>query len=575
MHVNPFMPLGGVLGGALPNPGMSADAHIQRQVFGPRVAWSNPNPADLALQVRAFGVRVPLNLVGPITAYGGQTYVTSQTGTGSTFAMSASPTFTGTVTADVLTTTGNTTLGNAQADTLNVGNGDIIKDASGNVGIGDTPSYRLHVRHDQNGSSRLFIDNRTSGTAATALVRASYNNDTQIVQMVQRSPGFTTVGMRTANSAELSSSGNTNGLSICTFDSAPIRFGTANTEQLQLSTLGQLLGQDGTAANPTFSFSSSGNGDNGVYLAASNAVGIAAAGALVAQFSSGAVAITGTLSAAGLTVTNPASGALISGVGYRLTSTADAQAWSASNAWHFNQSAWTRTASTAAVMWGTGVNAGTFEVWTTATGDAQSTAPSDSNSRIKVNSTGLGVGMAPARALDVTGTFGATGAATLGSTLGVTGDLAVNTNKFTVAASSGNTVVAGTLTVTGATNRVGNVNLTGQTADLSASALTVSATGWYRVSWQIILTTAASTSSTLPTVAIFWTDPDSSVEHDDNGGFTDPISSSANTVGLYVAGFLMVYAKTGTTIAYTTTGYASSGGTAMQYSFRLNAEKVT
>ena len=33
-------------------------------------------------------------------------------------------------------------------------------------------------------------------------------------------------------------------------------------------------------------------------------------------------------------------------------------------------------------------------------------------------------------------------------TLGVTSDVAVNTNKFTVAASTGNTVVAGTLGVT-------------------------------------------------------------------------------------------------------------------------------
>jgi hypothetical protein len=38
-----------------------------------------------------------------------------------------------------LTTTGNTILGDATTDTLNVGNGGIIKDASGNVGIGVTP----------------------------------------------------------------------------------------------------------------------------------------------------------------------------------------------------------------------------------------------------------------------------------------------------------------------------------------------------------------------------------------------------------------------------------------------------
>jgi hypothetical protein len=35
-----------------------------------------------------------------------------------------------------LTTTGNTILGNASTDTLNVGNGDIVKDASGNTGFG-------------------------------------------------------------------------------------------------------------------------------------------------------------------------------------------------------------------------------------------------------------------------------------------------------------------------------------------------------------------------------------------------------------------------------------------------------
>jgi hypothetical protein len=59
--------------------------------------------------------------------------------------MSASPTFTGTVGAADLTTTGNTILGNASTDTLNVGNGGLIKDASGNVGIGVTPSYKLDV----------------------------------------------------------------------------------------------------------------------------------------------------------------------------------------------------------------------------------------------------------------------------------------------------------------------------------------------------------------------------------------------------------------------------------------------
>jgi hypothetical protein len=46
-----------------------------------------------------------------------------------------------------LTTTGNTILGDATTDTLNVGAGGLVKDASGNVGIGQTPtSYGSTVR---------------------------------------------------------------------------------------------------------------------------------------------------------------------------------------------------------------------------------------------------------------------------------------------------------------------------------------------------------------------------------------------------------------------------------------------
>ena len=49
-------------------------------------------------------------------------------------------TSTGAAVTGTLSSTGNTTLGDASTDTLNVGNGDLIKDASGNVGVGVTPS---------------------------------------------------------------------------------------------------------------------------------------------------------------------------------------------------------------------------------------------------------------------------------------------------------------------------------------------------------------------------------------------------------------------------------------------------
>lgn len=45
--------------------------------------------------------------------------------------------------------------------------------------------------------------------------------------------------------------------------------------------------------------------------------------------------------------------------------------------------------------------------------------------------------------------FAVTGATTLSSSLALTGDLAINTNKFTVTASSGNTLIAGTASITG------------------------------------------------------------------------------------------------------------------------------
>lgn len=48
----------------------------------------------------------------------------------------------------------------------------------------------------------------------------------------------------------------------------------------------------------------------------------------------------------------------------------------------------------------------------------------------------------------IPGTLAVTGASTLSSTLAVTGNVAINTDKFTVTAGSGNTLVAGTLDVT-------------------------------------------------------------------------------------------------------------------------------
>jgi Ca2+-binding RTX toxin-like protein len=65
------------------------------------------------------------------------------------------------------------------------------------------------------------------------------------------------------------------------------------------------------------------------------------------------------------------------------------------------------------------------------------------------------------------------GAATHSSTLAVTGNFSVNTSKFTVAAASGNTLVAGTLNVTGAADLASTLALGGDVtfdAGLAAGA---------------------------------------------------------------------------------------------------------
>lgn len=88
----------------------------------------------------------------------------------------------GTVTSDSFgtitnfTTTGNTTLGDATTDTLTVGVTGIVKDSSGNVGIGTTaPGYRLEVKGPAATAGQLSIhdgtgDIVTSGNSAGSLM---------------------------------------------------------------------------------------------------------------------------------------------------------------------------------------------------------------------------------------------------------------------------------------------------------------------------------------------------------------------------------------------------------------------
>jgi hypothetical protein len=86
-----------------------------------------------------------------------------------------------------LTTTGNTILGNAQADTLNVGNGDIIKDASGNVGFGISPTQGVDIFKGitkfNNASYIGYVGTGTLGGAGGGGVAADFcvRSDTDLI----------------------------------------------------------------------------------------------------------------------------------------------------------------------------------------------------------------------------------------------------------------------------------------------------------------------------------------------------------------------------------------------------------
>lgn len=120
------------------------------------------------------------------------------------------------------------------------------------------------------------------------------------------------------------------------------------------------------------------------------------------------------------------------------------------------------------------------------------------------------------------------------------------------------------------------VNTTGLTANVGATTLlTTSANGFYRFSCYVVETTAATTSSTLPACNVQWTDADSS--------FSVPVQqvtnvNTANTVGSYgptnapPGNPLQFFAKSGTTIQYSTTIYASTGATAMAYAIHARLE---
>jgi hypothetical protein len=114
------------------------------------------------------------------------------------------------------------------------------------------------------------------------------------------------------------------------------------------------------------------------------------------------------------------------------------------------------------------------------------------------------------------------------------------------------------------------VNLTSQGANITSTPiLTPGGNGFYRFSCYVVVTQAATVSSTSPLCNVLYTDADTGVSET----IALVTNSTANTVGAIVPFAPQnFYAKSGVAISYSTSGYATSGATSMQYALHIRLE---
>lgn len=107
-----------------------------------------------------------------------------------------------------LTTTGNTVLGNASTDTLNVGNGGIVKDDSGNVGIGTaSPVNKVDVVDTLDAPLVVGVTNISTGSSAKARLHLETAAGAWFVEN-RRTGGDLAFGVGSTTFLRLDTSGN-------------------------------------------------------------------------------------------------------------------------------------------------------------------------------------------------------------------------------------------------------------------------------------------------------------------------------------------------------------------------------
>jgi hypothetical protein len=156
----------------------------------------------------------------------------------------------------------------------------------------------------------------------------------------------------------------------------------------------------------------------------------------------------------------------------------------------------------------------------------------------------------------------------LGSPISV-GQLDYNNLLGTTKATRYNTA---TLTGVGLVNEVGELNLVNQSANVVSTTMgAVPAAGLYRITFYLIVTTAATTSSTLPSFVLDYTDQDNSTAQTLTFVPTTPTGNSLTT---QLSGTCIVNVANLAQPLVSTTGYASSGGTSMKFALRAKLEAI-
>jgi hypothetical protein len=187
----------------------------------------------------------------------------------------------------------------------------------------------------------------------------------------------------------------------------------------------------------------------------------------------------------------------------------------------------------------------------------------------------VGVGSTSGVNFSSTANFG--GTADAGISRGAAGQ--INIGNGTVGDSTGNLALGKIASYNGVTTVANGVpaivakaGATGQSASIAATtlyAVPAAGAGLYRASCYVVLTTAAGTSSTMPSCAVNWTDNDSSTAE---AAVSLTSTSTANAVGTTSAGPLLINVKASTNIQYSTLSYASNPAAAAQYAFHIKLE---